>query len=237
MKIRSTKDLPYAADRSGIKRGIIEIDLTITNKDDVNKIYTLKAVDYLILPEGSVTVTPYPPMMGMMSMVGKQFIFEKTYLKTYAEYDAQREYLKTLDASGLVGSELDDKLLQDALLYSAMTDTVYESTHEDWEAYTEPIIVVTPPVLDSSDGKLISGESLVNGIVTLSITQDEIVNTFDIVAGLSGQFAHMPYPVLTEGTTIRAVVKDMFGRVSSISNVIIVSIPEEIAEPLINPAP
>jgi hypothetical protein len=35
--------------------------------------------------------------------------------------------------SGLSGS-VDDKLLQ-MLLYSAMTDLIYESTSDDWEVY------------------------------------------------------------------------------------------------------
>jgi hypothetical protein len=32
-----------------------------------------------------------------------------------------------MDTSGLTGSDLEDKLLQDVLLYSCMTDTVYSS--------------------------------------------------------------------------------------------------------------
>jgi hypothetical protein len=42
----------------------------------------------------------------------------------YRVCDEQRAYLGSLDDSGLSGSLLDDKLLQDALLYSAMTDTI-----------------------------------------------------------------------------------------------------------------
>jgi hypothetical protein len=36
-----------------------------------------------------------------------------------------------MDTSGLTGSDLEDKL-QDVLLYSCMTDTVYSSGYEDW---------------------------------------------------------------------------------------------------------
>jgi hypothetical protein len=35
--------------------------------------------------------------------------------------------------------DLEDKLLQDVLLYSCMTDTVYSSGYEDWVAYSDPI--------------------------------------------------------------------------------------------------
>jgi hypothetical protein len=44
-----------------------------------------------------------------------------------------------MDTSGLTGSDLEDKLLQDVLLYSCMTDTVYSSGYEDWVAYSDPI--------------------------------------------------------------------------------------------------
>jgi hypothetical protein len=37
-----------------------------------------------------------------------------------------------MDTSGLTGSDLEDKLLQDVLLYSCMTDS---SGYEDWVAY------------------------------------------------------------------------------------------------------
>jgi hypothetical protein len=50
-----------------------------------------------------------------------------------------------MDTSGLTGSDLEDKLLQDVLLYSCMTDTVYSSGYEDWVAYSdipaEPVTV------------------------------------------------------------------------------------------------
>jgi hypothetical protein len=133
MKIRSNIELPYDANRGGIKRAIIEIDLRITNKDDVSKIYTLLATDYAI--DLSLDQRMY--------IQGRMMIFNKEYTKTYDEYDSQREYLLSIDTSGLDGSVLDDKLLQDALLYSAMTDCVYESTSDDWVVYSDPIIEQT----------------------------------------------------------------------------------------------
>jgi hypothetical protein len=49
---------------------------------------------------------------------------------------------------GLTGSDLEDKLLQDVLLYSCMTDTVYSSGYEDWVAYSDPI--PAEPVTEST---------------------------------------------------------------------------------------
>jgi hypothetical protein len=75
---------------------------------------------------------------------GRILIDTKTYIKSYAEYDAQRDFLLSIDTSGLTGSLLEDKLLQDALLYSANNDTVYSSSYGDWIPYSEPIPVVEP---------------------------------------------------------------------------------------------
>jgi hypothetical protein len=49
-----------------------------------------------------------------------------------------KSVLSFMDTSGLTGSDLEDKLLQDVLLYSCMTDTVYSSGYEDWVAYSDP---------------------------------------------------------------------------------------------------
>lgn len=52
---------------------------------------------------------------------------------------SQKDYSET-------GSELDDKLLQDVLLYSLMNDPNYESEGTDWKAYTDPIIEIEASV-------------------------------------------------------------------------------------------
>jgi hypothetical protein len=44
----------------------------------------------------------------------------------------RKETSFSIDTSGLTGSLLEDKLLQDALLYSANNDTVYSSSYGDW---------------------------------------------------------------------------------------------------------
>ena len=45
------------------------------------------------------------------------------------------------------GSELEDALLQDALLYSLMMDPIYESLGTDWVKYNEPVPVVPDPIV------------------------------------------------------------------------------------------
>jgi hypothetical protein len=62
---------------------------------------------------------------------------EKTLKVTRSTIIKERTFF--MDTSGLTGSDLEDKLLQDVLLYSCMTDTVYSSGYEDWVAYSDPI--------------------------------------------------------------------------------------------------
>jgi hypothetical protein len=139
MKVRSNIKLPYDSDRSGIHTAIIEIDLVITSKDPLSQTYALIAKDYTINDERYVT-----PGNSYLNPGGRTLIDTKYYFKTYAEYDAERDFLLSIDTSGLTGSLLEDKLLQDALLYSANNDTVYSSSYGDWVAYSEPIPVVEP---------------------------------------------------------------------------------------------
>jgi hypothetical protein len=136
MKVRSNIKLPYDSDRSGIHTAIIEIDFVITIKDPVSQTYTLVAKDYTINDERYITTGN-----SYLNPGGRILIDTKTYIKSYAEYDAQRDFLLSIDTSGLTGSLLEDKLLQDALLYSANNDTVYSSSYGDWVAYSEPIPV------------------------------------------------------------------------------------------------
>jgi hypothetical protein len=152
MKVRSNIPLPFNADRMGIHTAIIEIDFRIESRNDIDKTYGLVAIDYTI--NDHITTSMYSNMpvemrpIGGMYGGGRREIARKQYVKSYAEYDAQREYLLSMDDSGLTGSALEDKLLQDALLYSCITDTIYSSGYEDWVAYVDPIpepIVVPEP--------------------------------------------------------------------------------------------
>lgn len=140
MKVRSTIELPYDADRHGIKRSIIEIDLIIDNKDDKLKVYYFKAIDYRFYTDVEKLIM-YQPIPNTVQ------IFSKSYSRTYAEYDAQKEYLLSLKTYTETGSELEDALLQDALLYSLMTDPIYESTVAEWVKYNEPVVIIPDPVI------------------------------------------------------------------------------------------
>jgi hypothetical protein len=135
MKVRSNIPLPYKADRLGIRRAIIEVDFRITNKDDIRKEYHLTATDYAI---DAVLDPMYPD--------GRRVIETKSYVKSYQEYDAQKAYLLSIDTSGLTGSELEDKLLQDALYYSLQSDPIYESVGSNWERYSDPLPEPAPVV-------------------------------------------------------------------------------------------
>ena len=133
MKVISTKELVYDANREGIKQGFIEIELLIESRDDINKTVKLKAIDRIILHKGEVVEDDNYPEMNGRSLESSVIINQKYYDKTYAEYDTQRAYLLSQDTSGLTGLELDDKLLQDALLYSLEIDPIYSAVGSDWE--------------------------------------------------------------------------------------------------------
>jgi hypothetical protein len=87
MKVSNIK-LPYDSDRSGIHTAIIEIDFVITIKDPVSQTYTLIAKDYTIDDERYINLSN-----SYLNPGGRILIDTKTYIKSYAEYDAQRDFL------------------------------------------------------------------------------------------------------------------------------------------------
>lgn len=126
MKVISKKELIYDADRLGVKKAIIQIDLTVEKRDDFNKMIRLKSIDSILINHTRAIE------------IGGDFqsyvvINENIYEKSYDEYEAQRNYLLSLDQSGLTGLELEDKLLQDALMLSLQNDPIYEAAGYDWE--------------------------------------------------------------------------------------------------------
>lgn len=131
MKVVSKKKLVYNADRDGIKEEFIQIDLIILKRDDVSKKITLQATDSIILNKGLTYNNIEDDRDYQLESYLR--INTKTYEKTYKEYDTQRAYLLSQDNSGLTGLELEDKLLQDALLYSLEVDPIYGATGSDWD--------------------------------------------------------------------------------------------------------
>jgi hypothetical protein len=91
MKVRSNIKLPYDSDRSGIHTAIIEIDFVITIKDPVSQTYTLIAKDYTIDDERYINLSN-----SYLNPGGRILIDTKTYIKSYAEYDAQRDFYQSI---------------------------------------------------------------------------------------------------------------------------------------------
>ena len=127
MKVITKDKVFLLIDREGELREHVQIDLRITNKDDVNKIYTLEAIDSIVLNKGeeNESISVLRNRHGMPQV--------KSYTKTYAEYDEQKEVLFSIYGSEteLKGSELDDFLLQKGLLYNLVSDNIYDAK---WEA-------------------------------------------------------------------------------------------------------
>ena len=119
MKVISTTKAVLHCDREGIVDEYIQIDISIQQKDDVNKVYIIRTVDSMILNFGEENES-------IQSVINRYGVAqEKTYQKTYAEYDAQKEALAEMFPSELTGSELDDYLLQMGLLYNLSIEPIY----------------------------------------------------------------------------------------------------------------
>jgi hypothetical protein len=127
MRVITTEKVLLAHDREGQLIEHVQIDLRITNKDDVNKTYTLEAIDSIILNKGLESES----MTVLRNRHGNPQV--KIYQKTYAEFDEQKAVLLSIygEETTLTGSELDDFLLQKGLLYNLVSDNVYGGI---WEA-------------------------------------------------------------------------------------------------------
>ena len=126
MKVITTEKVFLHNDREGKLIEHVQIDLRIIGKDDVNKTYTLEAVDSIVYDKGLETES----ISILRNRHGE--IQVKTYLKTYEEYDQQKEVLLSLYGAEttLTGSELNDFLVQKGLLYNLGSDNVYDGIWE-----------------------------------------------------------------------------------------------------------
>jgi hypothetical protein len=132
MKVRSTIPLPFSADRAGVHLAIIEIfQITQRNTD---KSYSLVAIDYTINDHITIAIRNSMPESMRLQYIDspEEERLKKTTLKVTRSTIIKERTFFFMDTSGLTGSDLEDKLLQDVLLYSCMTDTVYSSGYEDW---------------------------------------------------------------------------------------------------------
>jgi hypothetical protein len=102
----------------------------------------LVAIDYTINDHITIAIRNSMPESMRLQYIDspgrRERLEEKTTLKV-TRSTIIKERTSFMDTSGLTGSDLEDKLLQDVLLYSCMTDTVYSSGYEDWVAYSDPI--------------------------------------------------------------------------------------------------
>jgi hypothetical protein len=93
MKVRSTIPLPFSADRAGVHLAIIEIDFQITQRNDIDKSYSLVAIDYTINDHIIAIRNSMPESMRLqyIDSPGRRD-WKKNYIKSYEEYDYQRAY-------------------------------------------------------------------------------------------------------------------------------------------------
>jgi hypothetical protein len=93
MKVRSTIPLPFSADRAGVHLAIIEIDFQITQRNDIDKSYSLVAIDYTINDHITIAIrNSMPESMRLQYIDPGRRDWKKNYIKSYEEYDYQRAY-------------------------------------------------------------------------------------------------------------------------------------------------
>jgi len=119
MQLTTTTKVPICTDREGIQEGYIRININVDKKDDISKTYTIKTFDSIVLNKGleNESTTPKLNRYGQPQ--------EKNYIKTYEQFDSEKEDLKEQFPSELIGSELDDYLLQKGLWVSLQNDPIY----------------------------------------------------------------------------------------------------------------
>jgi hypothetical protein len=126
MIVRSTVEVFIQRDRTSEEKGFVEIEIIQTNKDDKNKEYTFQTSDKLVIID----------LLGnesYMPIIQKEYRSQvKTYSKSYAEYDAQKEQLSQMFPTELTGSEAEDYWLQMGLLYNLAVDPIYGLTGDQW---------------------------------------------------------------------------------------------------------
>lgn len=126
MKLTTTRKVVLLRDREGIVEEHVRININVAEKDDVNKIYKIKTFDSMVFNKGTEAESTTP----VLNRYGQPQ--QKEYVKTYAEYDAQKAQLLQAFPSDLLGSELDDYLLLQGLKVNLMNDPVYVDGNE-WE--------------------------------------------------------------------------------------------------------
>jgi hypothetical protein len=92
MKVRSTIPL-FSADRAGVHLAIIEIDFQITQRNDIDKSYSLVAIDYTINDHITIAIRNSMSQCVCNILIAlEEERLEENYIKSYEEYDYQRAY-------------------------------------------------------------------------------------------------------------------------------------------------
>lgn len=105
MKIQSKTEVQVCHDREGVLSGKIQVEIFVDRKDAVNKRYEIREVDSIVLENDAVSV--------LKNRYGQPS--EKTYTKTYEEFDAVIKAMRLKYPSELLGSDLEDYLLKMSL--------------------------------------------------------------------------------------------------------------------------
>jgi hypothetical protein len=93
MKVRSTIPLPFSADRAGVHLAIIEIDFQITQRNDIDKSYSLVAIDYTINDHITIAIkTQCRSQCVCNILIALEEEIGRKNIKSYEEYDYQRAY-------------------------------------------------------------------------------------------------------------------------------------------------
>jgi hypothetical protein len=83
---KSTIPLPFSADRAGVHLAIIEIDFQITQRNDIDKSYSLVAIDYTINDHITIAIRNSMPESMRLQYIdspGRREIGRKNYIKSY----------------------------------------------------------------------------------------------------------------------------------------------------------
>lgn len=142
----STKEVTVLHDREGEVKGFIRIGIKISDRDTQNKelkIFTkdTRVIKGLvdILDEEGVKIGEEIQELDEFPIFNRaQKAQEKTYSKSYEEYNAQKAALSTMYADEIAeleleGLELEDFLLIKALMISLTVDPIYGLTGADFE--------------------------------------------------------------------------------------------------------
>jgi len=119
MKVISKNKVLLHNDRDGKVEEYVQIE--IIQKEKNNGIYRFETIDSMVLNYGEENESYQP----VISRNGQPQI--KSYIRTYAEIDAQKVALLQLYPTDLVGSELDDWLLQCGLLFNLENEPIYDA--------------------------------------------------------------------------------------------------------------